>query len=258
MAASNIQQQPALVLHVRPYRETSSIVQFFTPSEGRIVGVMKGLRRDNPKRVGLQAFSFGTLAFIPRDGLVTVRGFDLVHFIALHGEGLYAGFYVLELLSRLLPERQSEQEIFTATMKVLERLEVREEIEPALREFEMDLLQHLGFGINFSCFGASSHNAESAIDALKLYSFNPDDGFVLVSGAHAGEVRISRNIGQLLWGHEILAIKDRNFSDLLVRRAAKKLLRDALAPILGDRPLISRTMHPNSRIEINGENPDRS
>ena len=80
----------------------------------------------------------------------------------------------------------------------------------------------------------------------------------MVPGAYAGEHSLPRGPGQLLWGQEILAIAARNFKDLAVRRAAKKILRDALAPILGDRPLTSRMMHPNSRIVVDGQEPNRS
>ena len=258
MAASNLLQEPALVLHVRPYRESSSIVQFLTRGQGRVVGVMKGLKRDNPKRVALQAFSFGSVAFIPREGLVTVRDFDLSHFIALKGDGLYAGCYILELLSRLVPERQSEPLIFSAALKVLESLEEGDELEPSLRNFEMDLLHHLGFGLDFRRVAAGSIDTAKAIEPLNLYSYRPNEGFVLVPGEYAGESSLPRDLGQLLWGQEILAIAARDFNDLAVRRAAKKLLRDALAPILGGRPLTSRMMYPNSRMVVDGQEPNRS
>ena len=258
MAASNLSQEPAVVLHVRPYRESSSIVQFLTRGQGRVVGVMKGLKRDNPKRVALQAFSFGTVSYIPRDGLVTVRDFDLGHFIALKGDALYAGFYVLELLSRLVPERHSEPHIFTAALTVLEAIEEGDELEPSLRNFEMDLLHHLGFGFDFRRVAVGSTSVEKTIEPMRLYSFSPNEGFVLVPGEYAGESNSPRDLGQLLWGQEILAIAARNFKDLAVRRAAKKLLRDALAPILGDRPLTSRMMYRNSRIIVDGQEPNRS
>ncbi len=233
-------------------------MQFLTQDQGRVVGVMKGLRRDNPKRVALQAFSFGTVTYMPRDGLVTVRSFDLGHFIALKDDALYAGFYVLELLSRLVPEKQSEPMIFRAALEVLESLEEGDEIEPCLRNFEMDLLHHLGFGLDFRRLAGDTMHPEQAVEPLRLYSFNASDGFALVQGDYAGESKLPRGLGQLLWGQEILAIAARDFSDLAVRRAAKRLLRDALAPILGDRPLTSRMMHPNSRIVIDGEEPNRS
>ena len=258
MAASNLSQELAVVLHVRPYRESSSIVQFLTRGQGRVVGVMKGLKRDNPKRVALQAFSFGTVSYIPRDGLVTVRDFDLGHFVALKGDALYAGFYVLELLSRLVPERQSEPLIFAAALKVLEALEEADGLEPSLRNFEMDLLYHLGFGLDFRRVAGAANNATGDIEPTRIYSYRPNEGFVLVPGEYPGESNLPRDLGQLLWGQEILAIAARDFNDLAVRRAAKKLLRDALAPILGDRPVTSRMMYPNSRIVIDGQEPNRS
>ena len=103
MPAAQIEM--ALMLHVRPYRETSAIVQMFTQGQGRLTGVLRGYRGKKQGQSSIQPFNLGTMSWVGRSELVTIQKFESHHFIALQGEALYAGFYVLELLTRLLREK---------------------------------------------------------------------------------------------------------------------------------------------------------
>ena len=147
--SATAQMEPALVLHVRPYQESSAIVQMLTLGQGRMAGVLRGYRSKKQGQVALQPFSVGTVAWVGRSDLVTIQKFESHHFIALQGDALYAGFYVLELLTRLLRERTQDPQIFAASMKVLEALEEDDPLQPCLRTFELELLQQLGYGVDF-------------------------------------------------------------------------------------------------------------
>ena len=138
-----MQQQSALVLHVRPYRETSAIVQFMTKDQGRITGVARGVRATRKRINPMQPFSLGTLSYFGRNNLVNVSKFDVAHGFDLRGDALFSGFYVLELLSRLVAERQKEPEIFAGAVSVLTAMEAGHELQAALRCFELDLLGQL-------------------------------------------------------------------------------------------------------------------
>jgi DNA repair protein RecO (recombination protein O) len=63
------QMQPALVLHVRPYRETSAIVQMLTQGQGRLAGVLRGYRSKKQGQVSVQPFSVGTVTYSGRSDL---------------------------------------------------------------------------------------------------------------------------------------------------------------------------------------------
>ena len=221
------QIEPALILHVRPYRETSAIVQLFTRGRGRLAGVLRGYRSKKQGQLNVQPFSFGTVSWVGRSELVTIQKFESHHFIALKGEALYAGFYVLELLTRVLRERQQEPQLFQAAMQVLEALEEGDALQPALRLFELELLDQLGYGIDFSAAG-------EPLNASALYRFEPQVGFRRVSGGD-GSVRV-------VSGQSLLAIASRDFSDSATLDAAKGLMRAAIEPLLGDKPLTSRKM----------------
>ena len=222
------QMLPALVLHVRPYRETSAIVQLLTQGQGRLAGVLRGYRGKKQGQVAVQPFSVGTVTFSGMSNLVTIQKFESHHFIALQGQRLYAGFYVLELLTRLVQERQQEPGIFAAAMSVLEALEEQDPLEPALRCFELDLLMQLGYGVDFSVQG------QRLQDDCR-YIFQAQTGFHRVeSDAHPDQ--------RGFLGHDLLCIANRDFSAPQTLDAAKTLMRAALVPLLGTKPLISRKM----------------
>lgn len=227
------QMQPALILHVRPYRESSAIVQMLTQQQGRVAGVLRGYRSKKQGQVTVQPFSVGTVTYVGRSDLVTIQSFESHHFISLQGEALYAGFYVLELLMRLLQERQQETGIFGYAMTVLEALEEGDSLEPALRRFELDVLQQLGYGIDFSVQG-------QPLEEGKVYGYTPQSGF---SQATQSQLGAARGFD----GCALQQIARGDFSAASTREAAKALLRVALTPLLGDKPLTSRKLFPRQR-----------
>lgn len=222
------QMEPALILHVRPYQESSAIVQMLTLGQGRMAGVLRGYRSKKHGQVALQPFSVGTVSWVGRSDLVTIQKFESHHFIALQGDALYAGFYVLELLTRLLRERAQDPQIFAAAMNVLEALEEDDPLQPTLRTFELELLQQLGYGVDFSAQGQPLENTAQ-------YRFEAQSGF------HA--VQDPSSQGSRLYSGQVLKqIAARSFVAPATQDAAKALMRAALAPLLGDKPLTSRKM----------------
>ena len=163
-----------------------------------------------------------------RSDLVTIQKFESHHFIALQGDALYAGFYVLELLTRLLRERAQDPQIFAAAMKVLEALEEDDPLQPTLRTFEFELLQQLGYGVDFSAQG-------QPLEDSVQYRFEAQSGFYAVQGPSSQGTR--QYSGQVL-----KQIAAGSFSAPATQDAAKALVRVALAPLLGDKPLTSRRM----------------
>ena len=163
-----------------------------------------------------------------RNDLVTIQKFESHHFIALQGDALYAGFYVLELLTRLLRERAQDPQIFAAAMRVLEALEEDDPLQPTLRTFELDLLQQLGYGVDFSVQG-------QPLDDSAQYYFEAQSGFHAVQDA-------SRQRSRQYSGLVLNQIAVRSFSAPETLDAAKALMRAALSPLLGDKPLTSRKM----------------
>ena len=61
--SATAQMEPALILHVRPYQESSAIVQMLTLGQGRMAGVLRGYRSKKQGQVALQPFSVGTVSW---------------------------------------------------------------------------------------------------------------------------------------------------------------------------------------------------
>lgn len=223
----------ALVVHLRPYRETSAMVQFFTREQGRLVGVMKGLHRGRQNK-NVQPFQLGSLSCSGKTGLFNVTSFESTSRFDLHADALSAGFYVLELISRSLAEHQAEAGVFDATLMVLNNLSQGADLAPCLRQFELTLLSELGYGLDFHRAGRSGE----AIEASGWYQLVEEQGLLRVDADQAAADNPS-----LVPGWVLLAIAARDFQHPQVLRAAKRLNQQALAPLIGSAPLISRSMY---------------
>jgi DNA repair protein RecO (recombination protein O) len=219
--------EPALVLHARPYRETSAIVSLLTSSHGRLAVVARGVRGGKRGNV-LQPFNRVRVSWSGRGSLQTLTGCELTRHAWLTGNGLAAGFYVLELVMRLLPERAGAPEIFAGACWALEHLEAGEPpLDVVLRRFERRLLEELGYGLDF----ARDAGSGAPICPDREYLLQPDAGFVLAGTA--GKGYSGRVLGEIA--------TDR-YDSRAARVAAKKIFRQALRPLLGDRPLGSRRL----------------
>ncbi|HEY5717592.1 MAG TPA: DNA repair protein RecO [Motiliproteus sp.] len=230
-SADRVEGQCAYLLHSRPYRESSALVDLITPDFGRVRAVLRGVRQPRSrKRELLRSFQPLTLSWQGRGELKTIRdgeGQGLGH--PLQGRALWCGLYLNELLVRLLPADTPHPRLFALYRFSLEQLADPEAEQTVLRMFEKRLLEELGFGI---CFETCANG--EAIDPLRHYRFDPQLGFC-AEAVHAGPP-------QLISGAAIRAIAADDYGCDAHRRAAKWLMRQALAEQLGSRPLISRAL----------------
>lgn len=217
--------QLAYVLHSRPYRENSALVDFLTP-QGRLRAVLRNARG-----------KAGTLArpFVPLEAEFRGRG-ELKNVgrmegagIArwLIGEALFSGMYLNELLIRLLPAEDPHPAVFDHYAATLEALAEGRPLEPLLRSFEWRLLDDLGYG-----FALDTDVDGQALDADGLYRLRVDAGLERVWLLQPG----------LFQGVELLAMSNADWDTPGALPAAKRLMRQALAVHLGGRPLVSREL----------------
>ncbi|MBP6627658.1 MAG: DNA repair protein RecO, partial [Arenimonas sp.] len=100
-----VQAQPAFVLHARPWRETSLIVELLTRDHGRVGVVARGVQgaKRHPLRAALQPLQWLRVDFLPRGELARLLQAEALDAAPLlQGEALMAAFYVNELVLRLL------------------------------------------------------------------------------------------------------------------------------------------------------------
>ncbi|HUS25558.1 MAG TPA: DNA repair protein RecO [Candidatus Binatia bacterium] len=215
-APRKVQLQPAWLLSLRPYRETSALIEAFTRGHGRVGLVARGVRGAKSRSRGLlQPFrplllswseggELGTLAQVESGGPAP----------GLAGESVFAGWYVNELLLRLMQRRDPHAAVFDAYGAVLQALP-GDGAEAALRLFEKHLLADIGYGLQWPA------------EADGWFEYADDEGWRRVAepapGAYAGA--------------HLHALRDGRLEDADVLREARRLLQGALARHLGRKPL---------------------
>lgn len=145
-----IDQQPAYVLHARPYRETSLLLECLTREHGRLGVVARGVRRERARLQRAQIEPFQSLAMdlLLRGELATLLSAESIGLpLRLSGQAGLAGLYLNELLVRLSVRQDPNPDVFDAYARTLSRLAGTEVLGWTLRRFERDLLEALGYGL---------------------------------------------------------------------------------------------------------------
>lgn len=223
--------QRGFVLHRREYSETSLLVDFFTENHGRITLLAKGARRArSPLKALLQPFTPLLLHWGGKGELKTlIKAESASLTLPMSTLSLYSGFYVNEVLARVLENQTAYPELFQHYLHCVTQLAVSpEKIEPTLRTFEFQLLQAVGYGVNFANCAATGE----PVDPKMLYQFYENQGFV---------ASLLQNNKAFL-GKDLLAFHCLDFSEKSTQQAAKRFTRIALKPYLGSAPLKSREL----------------
>ena len=217
--------QPAYVLHSRSYKESSSLVDLLTPL-GRSSAVLRGARGKTGSMV--RPFIPLELELRGRGELKTVARLEAAGIPnLLSGDALFSGLYLNELLIRLLPTEDPHPALFEHYAATLPLLAAGQPLEPLLRAFEWRLLEELGYGFSLA---VDLHGA--ALEGGQLYRLIADAGLERVEQLQPG----------VFQGADLLAMADTQWGTPGVLAAAKRLMRQALAPHLGGRPLVSREL----------------
>lgn len=220
---------PAYVLHSRPYRDSSALVDLLCLHQGVMRVVWRGAKG---QRRGLspQAFMPLLVAMIGRGELKTLSQAEVAGaYQPLQGQALFSGLYLNELLIRLMPPGEPSALIFAAYQHALEQLAGPALVEPVLRQFEWQLLEVMGYG-----FSLTEDALGNPVAAEQHYAWHAERGLLPIeqpSSATAG-----------LPGSGLLAMATADWSRPQALRTAKLLMRQALAVHLGDRPLVSRQL----------------
>lgn len=223
--------QAAFVLHTYPYRETSAIVEAFTATSGRVALVARGAKRTRSElRSVLQAFQPLTLSWSGSGELKTLiraewrGGLPLVG-----GSALLCGFYLNELLLKLLPREDPHPKLFEQYEAALFRLASGAEQAPVLRAFELQLLAELGYALPLT------HEVDTGrpVDPEGRYYYAFERGPRTIAaepGRRYPQVR----------GATLLALASADYRAQDSAAEAKRLMREVLDYYLEQRTLVSR------------------
>jgi DNA repair protein RecO (recombination protein O) len=254
---TNVQRillQPAYIIHQRPYRDTSAIVEVFTESHGRHSLVARGLKRPKSKLKGLlQPFQPLLLSWVSKSELGTLTDAELFSRpVTIKAKYLPGAFYLNELIMHLLQRHDAHDDLFATyhqTLKNLQQLngEPADELrwQAYLRMFELALLQSTGYGL------VLDHDVDSnlPIDTSIRYEYIVDHGPVRDYDKSLQRHAVGISGAALLMladEKRLLAIcQQTDEASRELFRDAKRLLRTVIDFHLGHRTLHSRVLFAN-------------
>lgn len=231
-----VHQQPGFVLHQRDYSETSLLLEVFTTNHGRIGLIAKGARRPSSRLRGvLKPFQRLLIGWSGKGELAVLTAAEADGpGSSPEGSALYCGFYMNEVLLRLLHRHDPHSFLFDAYQTALQRLRVDASNEAVLRIFEKNLLRELGYGLVLD----QDIEDRTPIDNQAMYDYILDRGPVRLAYPELNRP----TEGVPIRGSSLLALAQESLIDPVALRDAKTLMRAALARHLGDRPLHSRRL----------------
>ncbi|SIQ78002.1 DNA repair protein RecO [Solilutibacter tolerans] len=170
-----ITSESAYVLHARAWRETSLVVEVLCADHGRVGLVARGVStpKRHPLRAALQPLQCIRLEAVQRGELATLRSAEAIDTAPrLSGEGALAGFYLNELTLRLSPRMDPLPTLHAAYARTRDLLgEPPRSLAWALRCYERDLLEAIGFGFDWHVDGDGV-----AIDPAARYRLDAEHG----------------------------------------------------------------------------------
>ncbi|TDJ37059.1 MAG: DNA repair protein RecO [Gammaproteobacteria bacterium] len=228
-ASRRMHNEPAWLLHHRPFRDSSQILDILSRDHGRLAVVAKGSRGAKSRLRGiLRPFLPLQLSWVIRSDLGTLTGAEMDGApITLTGDALLSGYYVNELILKLLHRHDPQPEIFAAYSRTIEHLAGNQDVAPTLRQFEIELLRLLGYALNLDHDTAT----REPLMPQQQYEYRAEQGPVPVD---------DREGPMVFTGAELMAIRHQQFADPAVLKNAGSLLRIVIAHHLDGKELKSR------------------
>ena len=224
----NLALEPSIVLHTRPFKETSLLVDLFTRNHGKISVIAKGAQRPKSKIGTIKTPS--CLFFVSCTGrgeLKTLTHCEIKEYFFPIAEAFNSVVYLNELLIKLLEKEDPHPEIFDHYLIVCGSLKSnkKEKLEKNLRSFELTLLKEIGYGLNLNFEG----NSDIEIKEDTSYKFVPSVGFLPQTKSESNKNNFS--------GRDILNLSTGNFSSPDTLLASKQIMRQAIDFHLGNKTL---------------------
>lgn len=216
------------LLHRRPYKESSVLVNLLVDGKGRIDAIAQLGTGKRSIRGILQPFQpliFNLSGRFELKYLTQVEPLNLP--CPLHGESLYASMYLNELLVRVLIQQSSGENLFLPYHEALMTLSTKF-CQSQLRYFEKTLLAELGVmpSLKYDVNGNEIKND-------KNYQYRAEQGFILADKQSA--------LSDLYTGGAIIRFSNQSLLDDDFKQI-KILMRQLLLPFLGYKPLLSRQL----------------
>lgn len=217
----------SFVLHTYPFRETSLLVDIFSRELGRLTLVARGARRPRSETRGvLMPFQPLLISWFGKTELRTLHKVEWVGGQKLlPGSALMNGFYINELMMRLVPRDDPIEHLFDFYQATVRRLgDEPQQAAAILRKFELVLLQELGYGLLLE-----QEAGGKAIDPDRFYDYFIEQGPVLVPDGRQTALHVR--------GQTLLDMAAERYQDPSTVQESKLLMRSILSHYLGGKPL---------------------
>jgi len=224
--------QPGFVLHSYPYRETSLLVEVFTRDHGRVALMARGARRPKSALRGiLLSFQPLLVSWSGRSELRTLtRAEWRGPYSPLGGQALICGFYLNELLLKLLARDDPHEQLFAVYEETLAALGTSDEQSAVLRRFEMCLLRELGYAVILD----RDVERGEPVARERSYVYVVERGPVSAAGAPRNGVELS--------GQTLIDMQSGVFSSAATQQQSKLLMRTLINHCLGNQVLHTRQL----------------
>lgn len=225
-----VQLAPGYLLHHRPWRDTSRILEIIARDHGRLTLFARGVRGPRSRLAPiLQPFRPLLLSWSGRGEAAQLTGAEAAgESLPLPSPALMSGFYLNELLLKLTTRHDPHPELFDDYHHTLETLKAGAPLERSLRLFEKRLLENLGYGL---LLGSEAQSGQ-AVGADAYYHFSPAVGLVPAVAEVTGVVS----------GRSLLSLEREELETPEALEDARRVLRAALGQCLEGRELASRTV----------------
>ena len=230
---ARINNEPSFILHTYPFKETSVVAEVITRGHGRVALIARGARRPASALRGLmQPFTPLLLSWFGKSELKTLHAAEWQGgLIAPQGRALMCGFYLNELLLRLLARGDAHELLYDRYVVTLDQLAGESssvDYERILRRFEKNLLSEIGYGATFDIDAESGTPIEPGV----RYVFQPERGALRASG----------QAGCPVSGQTLIDLAAGRFERPSTLAEAKSLMRTLINHTLGAKPLYTRQL----------------
>ena len=228
-SARRVQQQPGYILHRRPFRDSSQILDIVTLDHGKVAVVARGSRGSRSRLAGvLRPFLPLKVSWVSKSDLGTLTGAEAAGAPAgMVGDAVFSAYYVNELLLHFLHRYDPQPEIFALYEAIIRALVSSDNVAASLRSFELEFLSLLGYAVNLD----HEFGTRDPLDGQRNYEYRMEQG----------PVAVERSEGALVFSGAVLSgIAEQRFDDPDILRAANRLLREIISFHLGGKELKSR------------------
>lgn len=228
-SGSRIDHQPCFVLHTHPYSESSLVIEVFTRDHGRVALLAKGARRPGSQlRSVLQTFQPLEISWTGKSEVKTLIAAEWVGgMLPLENASLLYGYYLNELLLKMLAKEDPHTGLYQAYETALGRLSAMDAAQSALRMFELALLEETGVASDLSM----DVRSQTPVLPDRLYVVDPENGPRPAESTDEAPHVLGRTLLDMMQG---------DYTDAVTQQQSKLLMRYLLAHHLNGVPLLTR------------------